>query len=202
MRLCGKSVILAVSLLSLLLLSDVGRVAIAVQDTAWSNDQKEELVRSQEYVGWDLDRQIAIIYDPNDAILSHTALEVFRSTSMLYHNTFLVSVSSIEALQNLILSEEYWIKLYFLKGTLEGVEFNGILSWSELASILSQETETYHIFGSGSTDRLYAEISPTQTNIRVEGSEIIGAELCYFYNLWEIGDIMAIDTDSTCGYSW
>ena len=40
----------------------------------------------EKYLGFDLPRKIAVIYDKNHSLLTHTALNVFTSAGIIYHN--------------------------------------------------------------------------------------------------------------------
>ncbi|MFX0061905.1 MAG: hypothetical protein ACFFC7_06925 [Candidatus Hermodarchaeota archaeon] len=146
------------------------------------------------YPGWDLPQKIAVIYDANDTLLTTTALNVLSSASIVYHNTFLISVTDWNGLHSTIIDENYWIKMYFIKGTIAGVDIGGeLVKWQQIADALAIATGSYHIFGSGSTDRLRALVPVEHTHVHIEGSPVIGAEQSFFYNLWEIGEIMALD---------
>ncbi|MHA2295048.1 MAG: hypothetical protein ACXAEU_10735 [Candidatus Hodarchaeales archaeon] len=157
---------------------------------------KEDLPSVDEkYRGWDLPRKIAVIFDNNDALLANTALNVFQSASIIYHNVYLIPVSNWKDLKEAIVDPDYWIKLYFINGKIEGVETTEeIINWQVIANCLKSQV-TYHVFGSGATDRLRTLLNVNQTNIRIEGSPVIGAEQSYFYNVWEIGEILAEDSN-------
>jgi hypothetical protein len=109
----------------------------------------------------------------------------------VYHNTFIIAINDLKDLKDCITDPEYWIKLYFINGSLQGVNIgNEIILWKDIANTLSNSQSSYHVFGSGSTDLLRKEVPVELTNVRIEGSSVVGAEQSYFYNLWEVGEIL------------
>jgi len=144
-----------------------------------------------EYIGWDLPRKIGIFYDPNHDLLVSTAFNTFSSAAMIYHNTYILPIESKSDLRTAINDLEYWIKLYFINGTLQGVNIGSdLVAWESISRMLSRSQYSYHIFSSGSTDLLRKVVPLNQTNVRIESSPVIDAELSYFYSLWEIGEIL------------
>ncbi len=165
---------------------------IAVTPAINVNDNPKRILPSEKhYSGWDLPKKIAIFYDPNHDLLMSTAFNTWHSASIIYHRTYIIPIHSISDLKNAIMDNDYWIKLYFINGSLQGINFGSeVTTWRDIANTLSRARLAYHIFGSGSTDLLRKEVSIEQRNVRIEGSPVIGAELSYFYNLWEIGEIL------------
>ncbi|MHA2251646.1 MAG: hypothetical protein ACXAD7_14880, partial [Candidatus Kariarchaeaceae archaeon] len=154
------------------------------------------------YPGWDLERKFAIYYDPNYPLLANIGLQVFDSTSLVYHNTYFIPIQNWTEFENAIETEEYWIKIYFVQSDLDGITLDQTRNWTEFASFLLQaESSAHHIIGSGSTNKLNDSLvdltqgAPIPPNIHFDGSEVIDAELAYFYPLWEIGEILAVDND-------
>ncbi|UCG03869.1 MAG: hypothetical protein JSW11_07760 [Candidatus Heimdallarchaeota archaeon] len=147
----------------------------------------------EEYPGFDLPRKIAVIYDNNHSILVNTALNVFTSAGIIYHNIHLIPVGNWNDLRLAMLENSFWIKLYFINGKLDGVFLgDNTIKWETIAKTIEKPL-TFHVFGSGSTDQLRPLVPVNETKVRIEGSPVLGAEQSYFYNLWEIGDIMADD---------
>lgn len=147
-----------------------------------------------EYPGWDLPRKIVTIYDSNSSLLTSTTLNFFTSAGSVYHNIYLQPVENWNELKSAIHDEDYWIKVYFIEGKLDGLVFASgeTISWQELANELADPT-SFHIIGAGSTDQLRALLPVNQTKLRIEGSPVIGAEQAYFFSLWELGEILAED---------
>ncbi len=178
------------AIMIIIILVNVGSVAARKADAL----PNQPPTFDKTYRGWDLPRKIAIFYDSNHSILTATAFNVLASASMVYHNTYIFTIKDWDDLRSLILDADYWIKLYFINGKIDGVYLGDqIIEWGEIARILSSNPSSYHVFGSGSTNQLRTYVPVNQTNIRIEGSPVLGAEQSYFYNLWEIGDILAGD---------
>jgi len=168
-------------------------VASAAARRAEINRTKETPPFDEKYPGFDLPRKIAVIYDNNHSLLINTALNVFTSAGIIYHNIHLIPVNRWKDLQLSILDNKYWIKLYFINGKLDGVLLGGeVIKWKEIAKTVTNPI-SFHIFGSGSTDQLRALVPVNETKVRIEGSPVLGAEQSYFYYLWEIGEILAED---------
>lgn len=162
-----------------------------VKVTALNNNLYRIDPSEKGYSGWDLPKKIAIYYDPNCDLLTSTAFNTFTSVSLVYLNTYIIAVTNWKHLQYNIMDREYWIKLYFINGSLQGVNIGEeIVSWKKIADTLSKNQFSYHIFGSGATNLLRNEVPVEQTNVRIEGSQVIGAEQSYFFNLWEVGEIL------------
>ena len=146
-----------------------------------------------EYPGWDFPRKVVTIYDSNNSLLTSTAFNFFTSAGIVYHNIYLQPVENWNELKLAIQDEDYWIKVYFIEGKLDGLVLNGeTISWEELANELAEPT-SFHVIGAGSTDQLRALVPVNQTKLRVEGSPVIGAEQAFFFSLWELGEILAED---------
>ncbi|MFW9990811.1 MAG: hypothetical protein ACFFD4_02005, partial [Candidatus Odinarchaeota archaeon] len=184
--------IIALSVIAILATNIVGTVVLSAE--ALKNYNVDNRVPGKgEYSGWDPQRKMAVIFDDNDAILANTALNVFQSASIIYHNIYLIPVSGWKDLEEAMLDYDYWIKLYFIKGKISGIEFaDEVITWDTIADTI-KTSATYHVFGSGATDRLRAVVPVNQTNVRIEGSPVVGSEQSFFYNLWEIGEILAED---------
>jgi hypothetical protein len=159
---------------------------------------------SSSYPGWDLERKFAILYDPQSPLLMDIAIQVFDSTSIVYHNTHFIPIKDWDELSMAIDSDEYWIKMYFVSSTMDGITLGSTKNWTTIANLLlAVDSSTHHIFGTGSTNLLNQSLSlltknrliPFPSNIHFDGTEVIDAELSYFYYLWEIGEILAYDHD-------
>lgn len=145
-------------------------------------------VSTQMYEGYDLPRKIAIVYSPNDPGLIGVAAEIYKSTQMIYRNTELVEISSIDDLNNVAGSDAYWIRAYIIPGTIKGIALDRLYSWEDVSYLMNRSDRGHHIWGAGSTDQLTQFDLPGY--VHVEGSDVIDGELAYFYNLWEIGEIL------------
>jgi hypothetical protein len=177
----------------IILILFVSVASVVAERNEINNIRERQHPFEEKYPGFDLPRKVAVVYDNNHSLLAHTALNVFTSAGIIYHNIHLIPVENWNDLKLVILEKSFWIKLYFIEGKLDGVLLGGdIIKWEEIAEALSKPT-SFHVFGSGSTDQLRPLIPVNETKIRIEGSPMLGAEQSYFYNLWEIGDIMAGD---------
>ncbi|MHA2203674.1 MAG: hypothetical protein ACW991_08290, partial [Candidatus Hodarchaeales archaeon] len=168
-------------------------VASVAAKKAEMNKIRETPPFDKKYEGFDLPRKIAVVYDSNHSLLVNTALNVFTSAGIIYHNIHLIPVENWNDLRLIMLENSFWIKLYFIEGKLDGVLLGEkIIEWEEIAKTVEKPT-TFHVFGSGATDQLRRLVPVNDTKVRIEGSPVLGAEQSYFYNLWEVGDIMAAD---------
>lgn len=183
-----KSYIIGIAVITILGINIVSAVALKKENLP------EIKPTDRTYHGWDLPKKIGIFYDLNHDLLTTTALNTFASASAVYHNTFLIGLENWAELRYAITDKTYLIKLYFINGTLNGVQIgNDITPWEDIAKTLSYDQLSYHVFGSGSTDLLRKLVSVNQTKVRIEGSPVVGAEQSFFYNLWEVGDILDSD---------
>ncbi|MHA2365787.1 MAG: hypothetical protein ACXAC7_17650 [Candidatus Hodarchaeales archaeon] len=189
--------ILGIILISIFLLGPLSQAVVGLQD-AEKDDPLDHRSSSESsnYPGWDLPKKIAIIYDPSDLAITQTAWSVYSSIRIIYHSVELIEVNDFNELLTLVGENDFIIKSYFLKGELSGFYIDDeIYNWQTFADYLIIDKSTHHIFGAGSTDQLRRYISPSHTKIHIEGSDVIDAQLSFFYTLWEIGEIFANDDD-------
>ncbi|MHA2504706.1 MAG: hypothetical protein ACXAE3_17795, partial [Candidatus Kariarchaeaceae archaeon] len=150
------------------------------------------MINQGDFPVYDLDKRIAVIYDTTNDNMTEAAVRVYHSVSQVYSNIDFIEYASMAQLEMMILSDDYFAKLYFTDLTLDGLRIaDQVYSWDDFVSIITSETQTHHVFGAGTTDILNSYLHHLNSDLlHIEGSAIIDMELSYFYNLWEVGEIL------------
>ncbi|MCY3414469.1 MAG: hypothetical protein INQ03_22670 [Candidatus Heimdallarchaeota archaeon] len=187
---------IAIILVFLVLLNPITNAQMAAiqLDTQSRQTSIPRIDQDSNYPGYFLDKKIAIIYTTSNDAIFETAIRVYHSAEMIYHNIEMIEVDTWDELEFYTRSEAYFIKLYFIEGTLDGLKIDGVHEWKEFADLVKY-AHGDHILGSGSTNLLLPLVNDSQ-RVHVEGSDIIDSELSYFYNLWEIGEVLAVVPES------
>lgn len=189
-----KRILVGIMVVTIFLVGPATQAIVAQQEQNYLADPTNHEVEDHTYPGWDLSRTLAVVYDPSDKLLTTTGYGVFQSLSLVYSNIEFVPVQSWQDLKGVVNNLDYYIKAYFIKGGLDGIEVGeDLIVWSELAKILGTEPQTHHIFGSGATNRLEEVMPNPRENVRIEGSDIIDAQVSFSYTIWEIAEILSDD---------
>ncbi|RMG36120.1 MAG: hypothetical protein D6732_08625 [Methanobacteriota archaeon] len=178
------------TLFILVLLNPIPNAILAQGNTVPVRNRlpSETMSNPNLYPGYSLPRKIAIIYSSSDPEMVGVAAEVFKSVQMIYKNSELVQVETVDELVDVAGSDAYWIRAYFIAGSLEGIKLDRTYRWEDVAYLMRRSDHGHQIWGAGSTDQLMKFDLPGY--VHIEGSDVIDGQLSYFYNLWEIGEIL------------
>ncbi|MFX0013829.1 MAG: hypothetical protein ACFFBQ_05725 [Promethearchaeota archaeon] len=164
--------------------SPISAVAYRSELSKAVEEQSQKLIYS-----YDLEKRIGVLYAASDLLIAGTAVSVYNSLRLVYTSIDLIPVAGLDEIKALQLSR-YNILIYVFDTSIEGVIIGDIVPWKEFANFLEVHPEFDHVLGLGNTNNLYRYLSMAQTNIWIEGSDVLDAQLVYLWCIWSVADIL------------
>ncbi|MFX1516183.1 MAG: hypothetical protein ACFFC6_07735 [Promethearchaeota archaeon] len=145
------------------------------------------------------DKRIGVIYAGNDPIIAGTAVSLYTSLRIVYTSIDLIPVTSLDDIRQRI-SPQYNIFIYIFDSSIEGIIIDEMVTWEEFAVFLAAHPELDHVIGMGNAHNLYQYLPISQTNIWIEGSDVLDAQLVYLWCLWSVADILETKSEEYSDY--
>jgi hypothetical protein len=146
------------------------------------------------------EKRIAVLYGGQDRIIAGTAVSLYNSLRIVYTSIDLIPVTSLDAIKQLSLSQ-YNILIYVFDSSIEGIIIGDTVTWKEFASFLAAHPELDHVIGTGNAHNLYRFLPISQTNVWIEGSDVLDAQLVYLWCIWSVADILETKNDEYSDYN-
>ncbi|NHJ02606.1 MAG: hypothetical protein EAX86_10750 [Candidatus Heimdallarchaeota archaeon] len=177
---------LGVLFLTILFTSTMSGVAIRVEQTQAVEEQSKRIIYSYDFP----DHRIAVVYvGGSGSVLAGTAISLYNSLKVVYRSIDLIPVGSLEDL-NAIDSNKYPILVYVFGTQMNGVLIGDLVSWDDFASYLKHHPLQEHVLGMGNAYKLYNYLLKSQTNVWIEGTDNLDAQLAYVWCIWSVADIL------------
>ncbi|MHA2247570.1 MAG: hypothetical protein ACXADY_21660 [Candidatus Hodarchaeales archaeon] len=175
---------LGITILMIVASSSVSAVAYRTEISKAVEEQSKKLIYS-----YDLDERIGIVYGGQDLVVAGTAVSLYNSLRFVYTSIDLITVGSLDTIKEISLSQ-YNILIYIFETSLEGVVIGDTVSWKDFAAFLIAHPELDHVLGMGNANNLYRYLPVYQTNVWIEGSDVLDAQLVYVWCIWSVADIL------------
>ena len=173
----------------------------SVSTVAYRSDiSKAVEVQSQRLIyTYSPDKRIGILYAGKDLIVAGTAVSLYNSLRIVYTSIDLIPVTSLDEIKSFPLSK-YNILIYVFESTMEGVIIGETVTWRDFTTFLAAHPDLDHVLGMGNTNNLYQYLPIYQTNVWIEGSDVLDAQLVYLWCIWSVADILETKNEDYSDY--
>ncbi|MFX0211861.1 MAG: hypothetical protein ACFFDT_38150, partial [Candidatus Hodarchaeota archaeon] len=146
------------------------------------------------------EKRIGVLYSGQDRIIAGTAVSLYNSLRIVYTSIDLIPITSLDEIKRLSLSQ-YNILIYIFESSIEGIIIGDTVPWKEFSSFLATHPELDHVIGTGNAHNLYRFLPISQTNVWIEGSDVLDVQLVYLWCIWSVADILETKNDEYSDYN-